>query len=238
MDWNGYRLIFLPNVTLMDEQTMERISKTLKSNPETQFVAEGSFGMYSGDGQSSYLPPEGFSERLEINVADVSAIDSLDISKGRNILNTIYGKEIISSPCGYAILEPSGNTEKIASLNNNTVGVRTKDKSFTWYGLTLSAGFGNVGSNDIVMGHVNEAGIRAHVETGDKWVIPITRTSKKGGRITFLFNLRNEESTVNISTKWDTNIARDLILKSNTEMTNESTPVTIEPWGVKIIYFD
>ena len=237
MDWKGYRLIFLPNVTLMDEQTREKISTTLDSNPETQFVAEGSFGMYSSDGQSSYLPPEGFSERLEINVADVSAIDSLDISEGRNILNTMYGKESISSPCGYAILEPSGNTEEIASLNNNTVGVRTKDKSFTWYGLTLSAGFGNIASNNIVMGHINEAGINAQVETKDKWVIPITRTSKKGGKITFLFNLRNKKSSVNVSTKWDTNIVRDLILQSNIEITEKGIPVTIEPWGVKVLFF-
>ena len=87
------------------------------------------------------------------------------------------------------------------------------------------------------MGHINEAGINAQVETKDKWVIPITRTSKKGGKITFLINLRNKKSSVNVSTKWDTNIVRDLILQSNIEITDKGIPVTIEPWGVKVLFF-
>ena len=60
MDWSGYRLLFLPNVALMDTRTRERIEYTRAESPQTRLVAEGSFGLYSADGQSSYWPPEGF----------------------------------------------------------------------------------------------------------------------------------------------------------------------------------
>ena len=88
MDWSGYRLLFLPNVTLMDAETQERIERTLQESPETHFVAEGSFGMYSADGQSSYRPPEGFADQFGVRVADFSAVTPYDIECGRNIFET------------------------------------------------------------------------------------------------------------------------------------------------------
>ena len=86
MDWSGYRLLILPNVTLMNTETQERIERTLQESPETHFVAEGSFGMYSADGQSSYCPPEGFADQFGVRVADFSAVTPLDIERGRNII--------------------------------------------------------------------------------------------------------------------------------------------------------
>ena len=111
MDWSGYRLLFLPNVTLMNTETQERIERTLRESPETHFVAEGSFGMYSADGQSSYCPPEGFADRFGVRVADFSAVTPLDIERGRNIIETPYGQAAIQTPCGYAILEPRNDTQ-------------------------------------------------------------------------------------------------------------------------------
>ncbi|MBM4050355.1 MAG: hypothetical protein FJ279_35105, partial [Planctomycetes bacterium] len=69
MDWSSYALLFLPNVTLMDEATQQRILRTLEGNPRTRLVAEGSFGMYSADGQTSYAPPHGFADRFGVRVA-------------------------------------------------------------------------------------------------------------------------------------------------------------------------
>ena len=56
MDWSGYRLIFLPNVALMSEETQTRIEGTLDRDLHTRLVAKGSFGLYSADGQTSYGP--------------------------------------------------------------------------------------------------------------------------------------------------------------------------------------
>ena len=146
MDWSGYRLLFLPNVTLMDAETQERIEGTLQESPETHFVAEGSFGMYSADGQSSYRPPEGFADRFGVRVADFSAVTPYDIECGRNGVETPYGQVTIQTPCGYAILEPRNDSRSIASLGGDTLAVQTGDRRFTWFGFTLSAGFGRCGT--------------------------------------------------------------------------------------------
>ncbi len=81
MDWSGYRLLFLPNVALMDAPTSERIARTLDESPQTRLVADGSFGLYSVDGQSSYEPPEGFAEHFGVRVADFSQVTQFDIEK-------------------------------------------------------------------------------------------------------------------------------------------------------------
>ena len=67
----------------------------------------------------------------------------------------------ISTPCGYAVLEPRGGSKAIARLGEETVGVHSGDGRLIWYGLTLSAGFGDGGHPPVVEGLVNEAGIRA-----------------------------------------------------------------------------
>ena len=91
MDWSGYRQLFLPNVALMDEATRENVRRTLADSEGPRLVAEGSFGMYSADGQSSYGPPDGLAEELGVRVADVSAVTAYDIEQGRNVLETPYG---------------------------------------------------------------------------------------------------------------------------------------------------
>ena len=101
MEWSDYRLLFLPNVALMDSATRERIERTLDQNPQIRLVAEGSFGLYSADGQSSYAPPEGFGERFGVRVADFSQVTPFDIAEGRNVLDTPFGNVPIATSCGY-----------------------------------------------------------------------------------------------------------------------------------------
>ena len=150
MDWSGYRLLVLPNVALMADATRARLEHTLDENPDVHVLIEGSFGTYSDNGQSSYLPPDGFAERLGVRVADFSAVNRSDIAHGRNVLETPHGGVTISTPCGYAVLEPQESSEAIARIGDDIVGVRSSDGRVTWYGLTLSAGFGDVGVPVIV----------------------------------------------------------------------------------------
>ena len=136
MDWSGYRLLFLPNVTLMTDDVRQRIERTLERCPETRLVAEGSFGIYQGDGQSSYGPPEGLAERLGVRVADFSAVTDFDIEPGtQRAADAPTAAHPITSPCGYAVLEPLGDTRTIATLDGAGVAVQTSDGRFTWYGL-------------------------------------------------------------------------------------------------------
>ena len=236
MDWSGYRLLFLPNVTLMDAETQERIEQTLQESPETHFVAEGSFGMYSADGQSSYRPPEGFADRFGVRVADFSAVTPYDIECGRNIIDTPYGDATIQTPCGYAILEPRNDTRSIASLNGETVAVQTNDGRFTWFGFTLSAGFGDVGQPDLVLGLTDEFGVRPTVSVEGDGVVPIVRKSRRGGWLVFAFNLEPRQARVTLRPKWNTNHAHDLLEQRDIPITDGAFQLTIEPWEVTIIH--
>ena len=236
MDWSGYRLLFLPNVTLMNRETQERIERTLQESPETHFVAEGSFGMYSADGQSSYRPPEGFADRFGVRVADFSAVTPHDIEAGRNIVQTPYGRATIQSPCGYAILEPFKDTRPIGVLGDEVVAVETGDRRFTWFGLTLSAGFGDVGQPLQVLGLTNEFGVRPTVFIEGDGVVPITRKSRRGGWLLFAFNVEPQRAHVTLYPKWSTSHAYDLLAQRDLPIADGTFQLVVEPWEVAVIH--
>ena len=124
-----------------------------------------------------------------MRVADFSAVTAYDIEQGRNVLETPYGPVAITSPCGYAVLEPQGDTRGIATIEGQTVAVQSADGRFTWFGLTLSAGFGDVGQPDLVRGLTREAGVAPPVAVEGDRVAPIVRRSRQGGLLVFAFNL-------------------------------------------------
>ena len=109
-------LLFLPNVAVMDDQTLARIERTLKESPDVRIVAEGSFGMYAANGTSSYGPPEGLADAFGVRVADFSRVTELDIEQHSNILETSYGQVAITSPTGYAVLEGRNGGREVAAL--------------------------------------------------------------------------------------------------------------------------
>ena len=236
MDWSGYRLLFLPNVALMEEEARQRIARTLAESPDTHLVAEGSFGMYSSDGQSSYSPPEGFADTFNVRVADFSRVTEHDIAQGNNVVETLYGPVTITSPCGYAVLEPRVGTQAIASLDGATVAVRTADGRFTWYGLTLSAGFGDVGDPRLVLGLADEFEIKAPVTVEGDRVVPIVRRSRRGGWLVFLFNIERREARVTLRPRWQAVSAEDLLTGSSVPLADNGMEVAVEPWGVAVIH--
>ena len=235
MDWSGYRLLFLPNVTLMDQETRKKIEQKLQESPGTHIVAEGSFGMYSAVGQSSYNPPEEFADRFSVRVADVSSVTDYDIEEKRNLIKTVFGPVNITSPCGYAILQPHGDTQAIASLNGNTVAVRTADRRFTWFGFTLSAGFGNAGHPDLVFGLTKELGIRPQVAMQGDPVVPIARRSHRSGWLLFVFNLEQREAHVTLRPQWRTKHACDLLAQTKVLLKDDAIQLIIEPWDVAVV---
>ena len=236
MDWSGYRLLFLPNVTLMTDDVRQRIERTLDRHPETRLVAEGSFGLYQGDGQSSYGPPDGLAERLGVRVADFSAVSDYDIEQGRNVLRTAYGSHPIASPCGYAVLEPLGDTRTIATLDGAGVAVRTSDGRFTWYGLTLSAGFGDVGQPEVVKGLLDEAGIEAPVAIEGDRAVPVVRRSRQGGWLVFVFNLERSTANVRLRPRWPIGSARDLLAQTELAVDDNAFRLSIEQWEVAVVH--
>ncbi|MCZ6677375.1 MAG: beta-galactosidase [Candidatus Poribacteria bacterium] len=236
MDWSGYQLLFLPNVALMDADTQKRIERTLDESPETRFVAEGNFGMYSADGQSSYRPPEGFADRFGVRVADFSSVTTDDIAAGQNGVETPYGAVTITSSCGYALLQPRDDTRAIASLDGNTVAVQTADGRFTWFGFTLSAGFGDVGQPDLVLGLTAEVGIQPPVAVEGDRVVPVARRSHRGGWLLFAFNLERREARVTLRPRWRTVRAHDLLNHCDVPIQNDALQLVIPPCEVAVIH--
>ena len=236
MDWAGYRLVFLPNVTLMTEELQNRLKRTLQDSPETHFVAEGSFGMYSPDGQSSYGPPEGLAGQLGVRIADFSAVTTLDIKQGRNILQTPHGNISITTPCGYAMLEPTGSSRAIAKLDGHTVGIQTADKRFTWYGLTLSAGFGDIGQPKLVLGSARDAGAEAPVVVEGDRIVPVARCSKKGGWLVFALNLERSLARATLRPRWQTTHAQELLTGADLEVKNGGFEVEVQPWSLAVVH--
>ena len=238
MDWSDYRLLFLPNVALMDDATRERIEQTLAESPQTRLVAEGSFGLYAADGQSSYAPPEGFGERFGVRVADFSAVTAFDIEEGRNVLATPLGAVPIRSSCGYAVLEPLGDTQAWAALGEETVAVRSADGVFTWLGLTLSAGFGDQGVPELVLGLVEEAGIRAPLRVVGGEVVPIVRPARSGGWLVFLFNMGREIVDVRVESDWVLRQAEDLLAHRSLPLADHGGgfSLAIDSWEMAVVH--
>ena len=236
MDWSGYRLLILPNVAVMTQEAQERIARTLEESTETRLVAEGSFGMYSANGMSSYRPPEGFAETFGIRVADFSEVTGYDIEQGRNVLVTPYGPVALTSPSGYAVLEPQGETEAIASLGGDTVAVRTADGRFTWYGLTLSAGFGDVGSPSLVLGLARDAEVHAPVAVEGDRVVPVVRRSRQGGWLVFVFNLERTDAQATLRPRWQTERVTDLLTGSEVAVNGNTFQLTVDQWSVGVVH--
>ncbi len=238
MDWSKYRLVFLPNVTLMEDAVRERIERTLSDSPGTRLVAEGSFGMYSPDGQTSYRPPEGLADLLGVRVADVDALTGEDVAAGRNLLETDYGTVRLTSPCGYVKLRPSnGSSRRAAALNGSTVAVSAADGRFTWFGLTLSAGFEDTGCPAVVDGLLARAGVRRPVEVDCGDVVPLVRMSRAGGRLVFLFNLGLTAADVRVSTTWQTGKATDLLSGAALQTSEGAVRTRVEAWRVSVLHF-
>ena len=167
--------------------------------------------MYADNGLSSYAPPEGLGATFGVRVADYSAVTTADISQGRAVVETPYGSLPFESPAGYAVLEPQHGAEAIASIDGRTVAVRTPDGRCAWYGFSLAAGFGDVGSEDILLGLLSDCGIETPVELRGDRVIPVVRESVQGGRLIFLFNVEARDASVSFTPSWATSTARDLL---------------------------
>ena len=238
MDWSSYRLVLLPNVALMDEETRTRILDTLENSPHTSIVAEGNFATYSADGQSSYHPPEGLADRLGVRVADCSAVTEFDIERGENSLKSEYGEATAMAPFPYVILEPLGDTVSIASIGGNSVGIRTGDKRFIWLGFTLTAGFGDAAHPGLLFGLLKELGVHPVVSVTHTDVVPVVRRSGKGGYFVFLINLAREEAavTVTLASEWKTTRARDLLADEERPVSDDTVDVTVPAWEVTVLH--
>ena len=234
-DWGGYDLVFLTNVALMSNEVRDRIAQTLADGSTVRLVAEGSFGMYSDNGLSSYEPPEGLGDTFGVRVSDYSRVTDLDISRGQSSVDTLYGTLPFKSETGYAVLDPLPGSEAIATIDGQTVATRTADSRLTWYGFSLSSGFGDVGSPDILYGVLRDNDIQAPVAMDGDHVIVAVRESAQGKPLLFLFNIERQDANVYFSPRWKATVARDLLTGESLLRDGDYFHVVVPQWGVCVI---
>ena len=150
-------------------------------------------------------------------------------------METLYGTLPFESETGYAVLEPLSGTEAIASIDGQTVATRTADGRLTWYGFSLSAGFGDIGSPDILYGILRDSGIQAPVAMDGDHVIPVVRESVMGKPLLFLFNIERQDANVYFSPRWSADSARDLLTGKDLPKDGEYFHIVVPQWGVGVI---
>ena len=134
------------------------------------------------------------------------------------------------------MLEPLGTTKAVATLDGATVAVQTEDARFTWFGLTMSAGFGDVGVPEVVLGLARDAGVAAPIEvTGDP-VVPVVRRSRLGGRLLFVFNVERTPARCRLRPRQAATSAQDLLAQTDLPVADGAINLEIEPWGRAVIH--
>ena len=134
----------------------------------------------------------------------------------------------------YAVLEPQGDAEAIATVNGDVVAVRTG--RLTWWGLSLSEGFGDVAPPGLVLPMLQSHDVESpFFIAGDK-LLAFRRTSKLGGSLIFLFNLEPTVARARVKPNWQITKVTDLIEKKEVPTADGSFEVGIPPGMVKLFY--
>ena len=114
--------------------------------------------------------------------------------------------------------------------------MRTADGRCTWYGFSLAAGFGDVGSADILLGVLSECGIEAPVALRGDRVMPVVRESALGGRLLFLFNVESRDASVSFSPGWSVSTACDLLSHDDLARDGEYFHIDVPQWCVAVVH--
>ena len=236
VDWAPYRLICLPNATLLDGQLIQRISGLLKNGRDTCFLADGLLGLHAGDGRFSYDPPEGLSQLLGVRALDYARLTEREIQQGRATLSTHLGEFPITGPCSYATLQPFGGTSAFARLGEEVVGVRSEDHRFTWISLSLTTGLAGDALRDLLIPFVMSCGVSLPVQTrGDK-VIVQCRQSALGGWLLFVFNVEARSATVEVVPAFEFSTVTELLSGRSAPVANSAFSLEVKPRSVSVAY--
>jgi hypothetical protein len=254
MDWSGYKVVYLPNLMMVNDSLSKKIVRTLETQPQTHFIADGLLGNHHGTGRFSYDPPEGLSEALGVKVYDYTFVDKLDLREGRNQLVTDYGRFELKQPSNYVSLVPtSDQTHPFGRFGDEVVAVQTANKRFSWITFTLGSAFGGLPEpvlTDLPSGHalvgiappglllplLENAGVQAPVETEGSKLIVLVRGSAAEGRLLIILNLEDQEAKTKITLKQGMARAVDLLEEQNLPVAQNRVEVNLEARGVKVLH--
>ncbi len=252
MDWSGYKLIYLPNLMLLEKPVIEKIQQAVRSG--THIVADGLLGTNFESGRFSYQPPEGLADFLGVKVLDYSRIDDLDVRRGSNLIRTPHGEFPVQVPNNYAALIPQGSTKAWAHYGDEVIGIQSGGGQFTWITVNLGTAFGGLPpppTQDLPMGHqlagvapfellsplLKAAGVQAPVTIeGDK-VIVLERLSTSGDPLLFAFNLENKPADVKISPRKSMGRAQDLLTRRKLAVSANAISLQVPAREVKVVHY-
>ncbi len=235
MDWRKYKVIYLSNTVLLDEQLIKKITQTIEKERQTYIVADGLFGSYNSTGRFSYSPPEGLSEFLGVRVLDYFLSTEREIGGEIGTLTTEFGE--LNMPAGRrcALLSSFGSIETIANFDSKVVGIQTKDRKFTWFSFPLA----QERSQDLqklIIRLVTSFGIKEPVKSqGDRVAIRCGR-SKIGGWLVFVFNLEEKSASVQLEPSWEFSKAQDLLMEQILVVEEHRFRVNVKSGTVKVIH--
>ena len=254
MDWSGYKLIYLPNLMLLDESLIRKIRGVMKNQPHTHVFADGLLGTNSATGRFSYNPPEGLADLIDVQALDYSRIDERDIRDGANVIVTPQGRFKVARATNYVSLLPGSRSRACARYGNEVVGIRARAGLFTWITLTLGTAFGGLPpqariESDLPYGHALDgvapkrlllslaraAGVQAPVTAQGSKVIVLARRSAAGHILLFIFNLQNSPAKVAVTPRQPIDQAEDLLEKRRIVVRANRISLTLNPHTVKVV---
>jgi len=249
MSWSDYQVVYLPNFAVLDEAALAAIRPILESTEGPRIVADGYFGTFSGKGHWSFKPPEGLDDLIDCRIADFDVINDFDVNAGRNSVKMECGQFEVATGTTYYILEPEGDTQAIATINGDVVGVRSADRRFTWYSFTLSAtSSSNVSGqpatqtpigavhDDVAQSFLTEAEVQPWFEIGGDKVVAYRRGSSQGGSLIFLINVEEKTAKSKITPNWGIASARDLLNQAELSVNEGSFKTELAYGEVAVIH--
>ena len=189
-------------------------------------------------GYNSFAPPEGLTDLIEAGVADYSRVTSRDIGKGQGVLHTAYGDFAVTSECGYSVVRPSGGTNAVAALGGRVVGIEAAGRKLTWFGLSLSAAFGDAGVPSLILPLFGSFGVTSPITLNGDKLIAMRRRSRIGGWLVFLFNLEFRTAEATVAFNCVVSKATDVLEEKTLSVVDGGCSVTVDPGAVKLIYYN
>ena len=165
MDWDRYKVLYLPKMAVLDKELVAKIRKTVSGAKGPHLVADGPFGTNIENGRFSYDPPEGLSELFGVKTLDHSRVTAKDIRDGSNRLRLQMGEVSMTQECNYIGLQLSGQAQPVAWYGGEVVGMQTPDRRFTWITVPLWEAFDSRVRDEVLIPLMRSLVIEAPVET-------------------------------------------------------------------------
>ena len=198
MDWSHYKLIYLPNLAVIDDASARRIRQTLQGST-ARLIADGFFGCFHEKGHWSFSPPEQLGDLFPARIQDFDKFPAIS-------LQTAWGPTTLTRPTDSAILVPQKDAQSVASANGRTLAIETSDGRVTWFGFPLASV-----QESLIDALFAAKNLVSDFEFFGDPLVAFRRVSRKGQTLVFLFNFSAHPVRSAVRFRWPVKSATDLM---------------------------